>query len=86
MWQEVWMAVPDVHSLESRGGWTPLVGSVFFQNTMHTQQAVFTIVGLQFLVVMVIGILFAGWEAPGQSGSGGGGALENRSTGGCAEA
>eukprot|EP00667_Euglena_gracilis_P008031 EG_transcript_8125 len=36
-----------------------LVGSIFFQNSMETQQAVFTMVGLQFLVLLFIGILFA---------------------------
>eukprot|EP00668_Euglena_longa_P010950 GGOE01013286.1.p1 GENE.GGOE01013286.1~~GGOE01013286.1.p1 ORF type:complete len:285 (+),score=106.84 GGOE01013286.1:2-856(+) len=36
-----------------------LLGSVFFQNSMGTQQAVFTMVGLQFMVLLFIGILFA---------------------------
>eukprot|EP00668_Euglena_longa_P009416 GGOE01011361.1.p1 GENE.GGOE01011361.1~~GGOE01011361.1.p1 ORF type:complete len:1164 (-),score=480.99 GGOE01011361.1:341-3751(-) len=36
-----------------------LLGSIFFQGSMGTQQAVFTMVGLQYMVLLFIGIMFA---------------------------
>eukprot|EP00667_Euglena_gracilis_P000344 EG_transcript_344 len=36
-----------------------MLGSIFFQNKMGDQQAVFTMVGLQFTVLLFVGILFA---------------------------
>eukprot|EP00668_Euglena_longa_P028381 GGOE01035595.1.p1 GENE.GGOE01035595.1~~GGOE01035595.1.p1 ORF type:complete len:391 (-),score=125.49 GGOE01035595.1:167-1339(-) len=36
-----------------------LLGAVFFQQSMGTQQAAFTLVGLQYMVLLFIGILFA---------------------------
>lgn len=43
-----------------------MLGSMFFQSRMDTQQAVFARAGVQFIVLLFTGVLFAAW-GPGQT-------------------
>lgn len=44
-----------------RSGLHLLLGAVFFQKKLDTQQAVFTIGGLQYMVLLFVSIQFAIW-------------------------